>query len=304
MDYLACPIDPSASLDLRIDSIVNESIETGAISCTECQRHFPIYSGIPDFLLHDPGDDDSIRLLKKREIDKRDAQAAEYESLFSPYIVSLEPTAVLAYFQVAADDVVLDVGCGTGRITRLYRPRTKLVIGVDYSMRSLQLLRQLDDSIPVVRADACALPFRRNLFTKCLSSQVIEHIPSEVERHRAIQSIYDCLQPSGVIVMTMYNNSVWMRLRRRFSDDPRARKEGFHSGGQIYYFQFDSSEARAIYEPLFHVERLAGILNLAYQNMGAMLGQWGARLDRLIERTPLSLITGKLLLIKASKLPD
>src|SRR5262245_38938245 len=129
MDYLACPIDPSAPLDLRIDSIVNESIETGAISCTECQRHFPIYSGIPDFLLHDPGDDDSIRLLKKREIDKRDAQAAEYESLFSPYIVSLEPTAVLAYFQVAADDVVLDVGCGTGRITRLYRPRTKLVIG-------------------------------------------------------------------------------------------------------------------------------------------------------------------------------
>jgi SAM-dependent methyltransferase len=63
---------------------------------------------------------------------------------------------VLERLQPRAGELVLDVGCGSGRLTAELAARGARVVGVD---RSLNMLREARRKIPVVRADALALPF-------------------------------------------------------------------------------------------------------------------------------------------------
>jgi trans-aconitate methyltransferase len=63
---------------------------------------------------------------------------------------------VLARLQPRAGELVLDVGCGSGRLSAVMAEQGVRVVGVD---RSLHMLIEARRRVPVVRADALALPF-------------------------------------------------------------------------------------------------------------------------------------------------
>lgn len=67
-------------------------------------------------------------------------------------------------------ETILDVGCGTGLVTRTLVDHHQ-VVGFDYSKDVLR-----DAAWPVVSGDALRLPFRDGAFDLTLSTQVIEHL--------------------------------------------------------------------------------------------------------------------------------
>ena len=110
---------------------------------------------------------------------------------------------VLARLPLDGDELVLDIGCGTGRLTeklleRLPRGR---VIGIDASPAMLQVAEaylkpRFQSRVHLVRGDASALPVRAAadaIFSTATFHWVLDH-------PRLFHSLYAALKPGGRLV--------------------------------------------------------------------------------------------------------
>jgi ubiquinone/menaquinone biosynthesis C-methylase UbiE len=71
----------------------------------------------------------------------------------------------------------LDVGCGTGFVTR--HLRGPLRVGLDTSQSMLRLARGRLPGVPLVRGDGSALPFAAGAFDRVFTSHVYGHVLAE-----------------------------------------------------------------------------------------------------------------------------
>lgn len=111
-------------------------------------------------------------------------------------------TVVLARLPLDGNECVLDVGCGTGRLTeqllaRLPRGR---VVGVDQSSNMVNVardhLKQKGASVQLLVADAAALPIREGadaVFSTATFHWVLDH-------GRLFRSLHVALRPGGRLV--------------------------------------------------------------------------------------------------------
>jgi SAM-dependent methyltransferase len=79
--------------------------------------------------------------------------------------------------------LTLDVGCGEGRLARDLAERGHRVLAVDASLTMVTLARDADAAIPVLRADAAALPLDAacaDLVVHFMSLQDIDDMPGAI----------------------------------------------------------------------------------------------------------------------------
>src|SRR5919204_3561982 len=96
-----------------------------------------------------------------------------------------------------ATGAILDVGCGTGRNLPLYRAGAR-VIGVDVSAALLARARRRRPDVPLVQADAEALPFRAGSFDTVVSALVFCSVPDAA---RGLGEVRRVLRPDGALRM-------------------------------------------------------------------------------------------------------
>jgi ubiquinone/menaquinone biosynthesis C-methylase UbiE len=117
-------------------------------------------------------------------------------------------------------------------------------------MESLQVLRgKLADRkrCLLAQGDAACLPVRDGWADAVLSSQMLEHLPTEALRAAAIREMRRMLKPGGRLAISAYQ-----RL-------PLLPREGKHSG-EIFFHRFNGTELRGLLEQHFRVESLSGAL--------------------------------------------
>lgn len=130
--------------------------------------------------------------------------------------------------QLAPGYRVLEVGCGTGNVTRVLERMcsTGLVVGFDLFEVGLQYARQRL-SCPLVQGDLRDLPFRPG-FSIIGLFDVLEHQPDDIE---LLKNLHALLAPDGVLVLTVpAHQSLWSyfdeasRHCRRYELDDLERK--------------------------------------------------------------------------------
>jgi ubiquinone/menaquinone biosynthesis C-methylase UbiE len=107
------------------------------------------------------------------------------------------------YLNLSKNDVVLDIGGGTGVWTIKIAPRVKLAVNVDLEEKTggyvgslAKAKRKRLPNIELIKADICHLPIQSSVINKAVSSQVLEHVPdleqalSEVERVLGTQGTF------------------------------------------------------------------------------------------------------------------
>jgi ubiquinone/menaquinone biosynthesis C-methylase UbiE len=249
---LACPHDGGAPLR-------REPAQTGRaeafLLCPICARRYPVDSGIPR-LLPDP---DSLPLEEAREKaqerEQRDAEAAVYDRLAALRLLSLaELPVTLRRLAPEARHTVVEVGSGTGRFTAPLAARAGHVVALDHSFQSLLVARRKlppRSDVLLVQADASYLPLRSGAVDRVLSCQMLEHLPTDESRKRAVMEMARVLRPEGRLVVSAYYHSPATRML--------GQKQGHHSG-RIFFRRFTPAEFRALLAPEFAVEWLSAAL--------------------------------------------
>ena len=154
--------------------------------------------------------------------------------------------------------VVLDVGCGNGRLYQSLADVTTSYVGVDVSAGLLAEARRLQAGTPAVfkAGSLLALPAPDASADLVAALASLNHIPSAPYRLKAMREMARVLKPGGTLFMTNWNlfkldrrwrwvaRAVWERLRGRFPFDWNDLLIPWKRGAvrQRYYHVFTSGE--------------------------------------------------------------
>jgi ubiquinone/menaquinone biosynthesis C-methylase UbiE len=95
---------------------------------------------------------------------------------------------------------VLEVGCGTGVLTRRLagRPEVASVVGVDVAPALLERARALCPGVTFREGDAAALPFDDGSFDVVVLDSTLSHVPDAA---RAVAEAHRVLRPGGQLAV-------------------------------------------------------------------------------------------------------
>jgi len=170
-----------------------------------------------------------------------DWDAAKYHRVSDPQLAWARTVAVR--LQPAPGERILDVGCGTGRLTSEIAARPGIVVvGLDRSAAMLTEARR-GHRLPYVQADGTALPFAGS-FDAVFSAATFHWIH---DHDRLFVSLYDALKPGGRLVAQCGGGNNLRRLydrSRRLQESP-PYEEWFASWSDPWLFEgVGATEAR------------------------------------------------------------
>ena len=187
-----------------------------------------------------------------------------------------ESTALLGGF-VAVGARVLDVGCGTGSVSRLLREhRHARIVGVEPNAERAALCRDrgLEVHTGYLTAELLAT---LGQFDAIVFADVLEHLADPAAMLRLVRP---ALKPGGVVVASMPNVAHWTVRAQLLLGRFNYRPSGIMDATHLRWFTFCT--ARELFERSgFRVDAMAG-------SAGAWMGEYG-RLpsplrDRLLPR--------------------
>jgi len=156
---------------------------------------------------------DSFRIEKEASF--WDFISGRYDRIIDPTYNRLKEVCVSS---IPAGYSVLEIGCGTGLITREIALKAGHVTGIDVSKRMLDMARSnLEASgsknVELILADAYSLPFGRDSFQIVICCNVL-HIVKEPEM--ILREAARVLSPGGRLVAITYLHGERTRIRQAF----------------------------------------------------------------------------------------
>ena len=97
---------------------------------------------------------------------------------------------------------LLDIGCGNGAQTRLFRSGASRIVGLDILPLPEAEGAVARESFDFIRGEAAHLPFGTEVFDSVTAFEVLEHLPDD---HQAVIEATRLLKPGGVFIFTVPN---------------------------------------------------------------------------------------------------
>ena len=160
-------------------------------------------------------------------------ESDKFASLYNPQACRLSPKRLVSSFlgarakhlltlaDVTPNDAVLDVGCGSGVHVKLFSPRCRSIVGIDYSSQMIATAKEQLRDIPTRNwdlkvGDAQALPFPDSSFDWILSMGLLDYVSSP---QRVLEECCRVLKDDGHIVFTIPKSpSLFFFLRTSFGN--------------------------------------------------------------------------------------
>lgn len=103
---------------------------------------------------------------------------------------------------------VLDVGCGSGRLTVPLHNGALAVVGLDLSPVALRAFRRRCTAVPLVMGDAVRLPFADASFEGVIAIQSFDYVP----HHQFLRECHRVLCHGGLVVFDALNRRSYKGL--------------------------------------------------------------------------------------------
>jgi SAM-dependent methyltransferase len=106
---------------------------------------------------------------------------------------------LLSSSSMSTTDLVLDLGCGTGRTLQTLRSCGYRVVGLDLQGEGLRAARRSCGGCALVQADATRIPFASSSFDAVLLLDIAEH----VDDRALLTEVSRVLRPRGVAIVAV-----------------------------------------------------------------------------------------------------
>lgn len=94
---------------------------------------------------------------------------------------------------------ILEVGCGSGFFLDNFNEESEIFVGVDFSLPMLERVRERDNDVYLILADADYLPFKKNTFDIVISLTLLQNMP---DPGFTIIEMKRVLRDDGIMIMT------------------------------------------------------------------------------------------------------
>jgi len=114
------------------------------------------------------------------------------------------PESLFFYADCQRDAVVVDLGCGIGRVARFVAPKVARYIGLDYAAAMVERAREYNAGLPnveFIESDTLAV-LPDESADRIVSEQVFIHCTQE-QQLRYLGEAYDVLKPGGLLLASM-----------------------------------------------------------------------------------------------------
>jgi SAM-dependent methyltransferase len=107
--------------------------------------------------------------------------------------------AIVAATWLPSAQRVLEIGCSTGYLTRLFADKAQSMFGLDMNQAALRQAAKRNPSMHLACGDAEHLPFSDGAFDAIVMLEVIEHTQSDAA---AVAELRRVLKPGGVLILS------------------------------------------------------------------------------------------------------
>lgn len=138
-----------------------------------------------------------------------------YHTSLGKYVWTVEAVAVHAMLPQKVNDVVVDIGVGTGMSLSLLQPFSSQIVGVDNSWQMVNIAyqkNQENQEVHLVIGDGENLPFRSKVADLIMGMTVLEFLPNP---DRFLQEVQACLHPKGWLILGILTSTNLWALERR-----------------------------------------------------------------------------------------
>lgn len=264
--------------------------------------------------LEDRNSDDD---LLREEIRIRDLRAADYLGAVSASMGvaynAVELETVLDWLDPRPHELILDAGCGVGRLATVLAEKCRRVFAVDHSSKSIEILEERLSELGIGNVETAvgdithAPPFSE-LMDKAVSVQTLQHVPGDGRRLAALRYLLASLKPGGPLVFTVYNylpRKLKHRLLGRFLKQETIARDYVLADAEsrigLYCYMFRASELRVMMtEAGFTDVRIGGCSNVP-RVVRRVIGESLGGMDRAFSRSHFSRYTGAYLIAKGVK---
>ncbi len=134
------------------------------------------------------------------------------------------------------DSAVLEGGCGLGKFLFFLREKEYTnLIGVDFTDKPLQIIKQRDPIIDVRKGDVNKLPIKDDSIDLYLSMGVIEHF--EEGPQRALMEAFRVLKINGTLIVAVPYQNLYRGTFRKYFTMPLLKifKPSFRNRNRVFY---------------------------------------------------------------------
>lgn len=193
---LACP-KCEANLELfQVSEKLGENVKEGTLRCSSCHTQFPVTNNVPRFVAK-KNYADSFGLEWTRHAE------TQYDSYTGLHISEKRFFNETRWPRNMRGQIILEVGCGSGRFTEHAASTDATVVSMDYSaaVDANYAINGDKENVLFIQADVYSMPFRKETFDKVFSFGVLQHTP---DVKKSFNSLLIPLKSGGSIVVDVY----------------------------------------------------------------------------------------------------
>ena len=125
------------------------------------------------------------------------------------------------------DHIVLEAGCGAGRILRYYHNKKYKIIGIEFVKSIVEKLKAADQSLDVRVGNILKLDFSNEYFDSILSFGLYHNFKSE-DLNNSIMETYRVLKKRGKLCASFRSDNIQERIIDWMSKDKNSEVKEFH----------------------------------------------------------------------------
>ncbi len=207
LGILCCP-NCRHDLTLIEKKVADDEVIDGILKCDNCARSYEIINGVPRMIV-DLGDRQELAEGWGFEWTKQ----AEGKLEVDTYYGKTEEQELRFFFRrlgIAPDDlcgkVILDAGCGYGRLTRALGKYKAEVFGIDIapSVEHSYNHCRSNKNVHIIQADILNLPFKNAAFDYVWSRLAICYLQNP---EQAVRGLSELVKPSGKLFISVPNKA-------------------------------------------------------------------------------------------------